>query len=95
MIDPGTGTVYVLTKTAGSGDQDAGPTFLHAIDITTGKEKAGSPIQVQATAPGTGDGAYKATSGPYAGQSVVSFDGNARFPNGTRSTSMTGRASCC
>ena len=85
VIDPNTNTIYVLTKTAGpsNGDIDSGPTYLHAIDITTGKEKSGSPVQVQATAPGTGDGAYKATSGPYAGRYVVAFDGPAtKVPNG-------------
>ena len=55
--------MYVLTKT----DNDAtGQTFLHAFDITTGLEKAGSPVQVQASAPGTGDGSMAG---------VVSFDG--------------------
>jgi hypothetical protein len=63
VIDPVTNTIYVLTKTV---SDDTGATFLHAIDITTGLEKPGSPIQVQASAPGTGDGAVNG---------AVHFDG--------------------
>ena len=65
VIDAGTGTMYVLSKTD---NDDTGLTFLHAFDITTGRDKPGSPIQVQASAPGTGDGSVNG---------VVSFDGAA------------------
>ncbi len=65
VIDPATNTMYVLTK--GPTD-DTGTTYLHAFDITTGADKPGSPIQVQASAPGTGDGNVNG---------VVSFDGPA------------------
>ena len=65
VIDPVSGTMYVLTKT---GTDDTGATYLHAIDITTGLDKAGSPVQVQASAAGTGDGAVNG---------IVSFDGPA------------------
>ena len=65
VIDPATNIIYILTKT----DNDAtGSTFLHALDITTGAEKTGSPVQVKASAPGTGDGSVNG---------VVSFDGTA------------------
>ena len=57
--------MYVLTKTD---TDDTGQTFLHAFDITTGQEKPGSPVQVAASAPGTGDGSVNG---------VVSFDGPA------------------
>jgi len=53
VIDPATNTMYVLTKT---GNDDTGLTYLHAFDITTGHDKTGSPIQVAASATGTGDG---------------------------------------
>ncbi len=69
-IDPAAGTMYVLTKTD---NDDTGATYLHAFDITTGAEKTGSPVQIQASAPGTGDGSVNG---------VVSFDGpasNGRF----------------
>ncbi len=70
VIDPATSTMYVLTKT---GNDNTGLTYLHAFDITTGADKPGSPIQVQASAPGTGDGSVGG---------VVYFDGdhgNGRF----------------
>ena len=70
VIDPATNTMYVLTKT---GTDDTGLTYLHAFDITTGLDKTGSPIQVQASAAGTGDGSVGG---------VVYFDGdhgNGRF----------------
>lgn len=73
VIDALTSTIYVLTKDAGpASDQDAGATYLHAIDITTGKDRTGSPVQIQASAPGTGDGSVNGT---------VYFDGN--HGNGT------------
>ena len=53
VIDPATGTMYVLTKTD---TDDTGQTFLRAFDIATGSEKPGSPVQVTASAAGTGDG---------------------------------------
>jgi hypothetical protein len=39
--------------------------YLHAIDITTGNEQAGSPVEISASVAGTGDGSSN---------SVVSFD---------------------
>ena len=65
VIDPATNTIYVLTKT---GNDDTGATFLHAFDAISGQDKPGSPIQVQASAPGTGDGSVNGR---------VSFDGPA------------------
>lgn len=52
VIDPSTSTLYVLTKD----NNDSGATNLRAFDITTGAEKTGSPITIQATVSGTGDG---------------------------------------
>lgn len=52
VIDSQTGTLYVLTKD----NNDNGLTRLHALDIITGNEKPNSPIVVQASVPGTGDG---------------------------------------
>ncbi len=65
VIDPATNIMYVLTKT---GTDDTGLTYLHAFDITTGKDKPGSPIQVTASASGTGDGSINGK---------VYFDGSA------------------
>ncbi|MGA3082204.1 MAG: hypothetical protein ABSD44_12665 [Terracidiphilus sp.] len=37
---------------------------LHALDVTTGKERPGSPVKIEATVPGTGDGADKVVFTP-------------------------------
>ena len=52
-IDTTTGTLYVISNT-----KQNGKFFqqLHALDITTGKEKFGGPILINAKVKGTGDG---------------------------------------
>src|SRR5262249_51778735 len=53
VIDPQAGTIYVVAMTKESG------TYvhrLHALDVTTGAEKPGSPVVVRASVPGTGEG---------------------------------------
>lgn len=55
VIDPTTGTLYVVSKSVNA----AGTRFyqrLHAIAITTGAEEPGSPVTIAASFPGTGDG---------------------------------------
>ncbi len=57
VIDPVSGTIYVEAKTKQVTNNVT--TFfhnLHALDITTGAEKPGSPALVQPTVGGTGDG---------------------------------------
>jgi F5/8 type C domain-containing protein/type IX secretion system substrate protein/fibronectin type III domain protein len=44
--------------------------YLHAIDLSTGAEKTNSPVQIMATAPGTGDGNVGG---------VISFDPRRQF----------------
>ncbi len=58
VIDPSTSTIYVvaLTKENGSYFQR-----LHALDITTGAEKFGGPVVLQASVAGTGDGSSGGT----------------------------------
>lgn len=56
VIDPTTATIYVdaLTK------ENGGTTYihrLHALDLTTGDEKFGGPVEIQASVPGVGQGA--------------------------------------
>ena len=53
VIDPSTGTLYVVANT-----KESGVFFqrLHALDITSGAEKFGGPVAIEATVPGTGDG---------------------------------------
>ena len=53
VIDAGTNTMYVLGETKENGNFF---NRLHALDITTGAEKFGGPIAIQATYPGTGAG---------------------------------------
>jgi Putative Ig domain len=55
VIDAATNTLYVVSKSMNA----AGTAFyqrLHAIDITTGAEKPGSPVVIAASVPGTGSG---------------------------------------
>ncbi len=52
VIDPATNILYVVSKSMNA----AGTSFfqrLHAIDLFTGNEKAGSPVTITATFPGT------------------------------------------
>ncbi|HXM19971.1 MAG TPA: choice-of-anchor D domain-containing protein [Terriglobales bacterium] len=53
VIDPGTNTMFLVARTL-----EKGKYFqrLHALDTTTGTEKLGGPVLVQASAPGTGVG---------------------------------------
>lgn len=52
-IDPATNTMYVVSNTKENGNYFA---RLHAIDITTGAERSGSPVEIKATVAGTGNG---------------------------------------
>ncbi|HEV2209142.1 MAG TPA: PKD domain-containing protein [Verrucomicrobiae bacterium] len=54
VIDPATGTLYVVART-----KEYGTNFvqrLHALDLTTGAERPNSPVIISATYAGTGDG---------------------------------------
>jgi hypothetical protein len=58
VIDPATGTLYVVARTKENG------TFvqrLHALDVTTGTEKFGGPVLIQASVAGTGAGTVAGT----------------------------------
>jgi hypothetical protein len=51
VIDPSSGTLYVVAKTKENGNFVQ---RLHALDIATGNEKPGSPVPIQASLPGAG-----------------------------------------
>ncbi len=59
VIDPTTNTIYVVAKTT------VGDTSfiqrLHALDITTGKEKFGGPVVLSGSVPGNGNGSSGGT----------------------------------
>ena len=64
VIDPMSGTLYVVSKSMSSGMPPATTSYhqrLHAIDVTTGNEKTGSPAIIAATFPGTSDGGTSVT----------------------------------
>jgi hypothetical protein len=54
VIDPQTQRMYLVSKTGKTGQ--AYTNRLHAIDILTGQDVAGSPVVVDASVPGTGMG---------------------------------------
>ena len=57
VIDPASGTLYVsVTTKEVSGSTTNYVQRLHALDVTTGAEKFGGPVVMQASVPGTGDG---------------------------------------
>jgi len=51
VIDPSNGTIYVVAATKENGKYVQ---RLHALDLATGKDKAGSPVEIQASVPGKG-----------------------------------------
>src|SRR5580698_2893210 len=55
VIDPVSGTLYVVAMTE-EPTSDGYAHRLHALDVTTGAEKPGSPVEIQASVPGQGDG---------------------------------------
>lgn len=57
VIDPASGTLYVVAKTKEViGGSTSYVQRLHALDVTTGAEKFGGPVVIQASVPGTGVG---------------------------------------
>lgn len=53
VIDANAGTIYLIAK---SWENNAVVQRLHALDITTGAERTNSPVLIQASVPGTGNG---------------------------------------
>ena len=55
VIDTATGTLYVVARSKSKKGPDY-VQYLHAIDISTGADKVGSPVLITASCKGTGDG---------------------------------------
>ncbi len=55
VIDTVTNTIYLVARSLNTGTNTYYQ-YLHALDITTGAEKAGSPVAISAVVNGTGDG---------------------------------------
>lgn len=55
-IDSITHTLYVVARSVTKTSPKTFVQYLHAIDITTGQEKPGSPVYITASVPGTGNG---------------------------------------
>ncbi len=65
VIDPSSGTIYVLAKTKEiSGGATKFVQRLHALDFTTGLERSNSPVVIKATYTGNGDGGSAITFNP-------------------------------
>jgi hypothetical protein len=58
VIDPASGTLYVVGKSLESGNAVQ---RLHALDVTSGAEKFGGPVTLQASVAGTGTGSVGGT----------------------------------
>jgi uncharacterized protein (TIGR03437 family) len=65
VIDPIAGTIYVVAMTKESANGGVSYVHrLHALDISSGAERPGSPVTVQATFPGTAEGGSTLTFNP-------------------------------
>ncbi|HLK51327.1 MAG TPA: IPT/TIG domain-containing protein [Bryobacteraceae bacterium] len=57
VIDPQSGTIYLVAMTKETSKGAASYVHrLHALDVSSGQERPGSPVVIQASTPGTGDG---------------------------------------
>jgi|CZKH01.1.fsa_nt_gi hypothetical protein len=52
VIDSTSNTIYLVAEEGGKGDPT--PFYLHALDVTTGLEKFGGPVNITGSVPGTG-----------------------------------------
>ena len=65
VIDQSSGTIFVVAMTKEtSGSAASYVQRLHALDMASGAEKPGSPVVIQATYPGTGEGGHTLVFNP-------------------------------
>ncbi|HEY5170774.1 MAG TPA: Ig-like domain repeat protein [Acidimicrobiia bacterium] len=50
VVDPVTNTVYVMARTWDGANASSGKSMLHALDVSTGAERPGWPVQIAGTA---------------------------------------------
>ena len=89
VIDPSTGTLYAVAASKTLATPVVFHQRLHAIDIATGNERAGSPVDIVAKYPGTGglqDGSGNVVFDP-----LSHFNRAALLLLGNRSISRSGR----
>ncbi len=60
VIDPSTNTMYLVARTFNV-NTNTGYQTLHALDIATGAEKFGGPVQISGSVPGSGSGSRGGT----------------------------------
>ncbi len=60
VIDTNTNTIYLVARSINTATTTFSQ-YLHALDIATGKERAGSPVLIQAQVSGNGDGSVNGT----------------------------------
>ena len=65
VIDRTAGTIYLVSRSLTTNGTNIYSQYLHALDITTGAEKTGSPVRIAAQVNGSGDGSVGG---------VISFD---------------------
>jgi chitodextrinase len=61
VIDLGSKTIYVVTKSRTTSGTTTYHQHLHALDLATGSEKLSGPVDISATFPGTGGGSSGGT----------------------------------
>lgn len=61
VIDSSTNTLYVVSRSVTKTGTPVFVQYLHAIDISTGIERQGSPVYITATYPGNGGGTLNGT----------------------------------
>ncbi|HLG95557.1 MAG TPA: hypothetical protein VKX49_04515 [Bryobacteraceae bacterium] len=64
VIDQNSGTIYVVAMRKLIGATASYEHQLHALDLTSGAERPGSPVTIQASYPGTGEGGNTLTFQP-------------------------------